>query len=180
MSSLQGVMMTTTDKITTLSLGTALGLIALLRNGPHNLREPLLRLLKLYSQPDLELFVRKLAWVAGIAGVVKTNRFLNHLARNNWTFPSDTTWNWPEEVAVVTGGSGGIGGYIVKGLAEKGVKVAIVDIVEPKQFDECKFAMIDAFNIKTLCKSCRQERPFLQMRHHQQGERGRHRRRDHI
>lgn len=139
MNSLQGITLTTTDKIATFSLGTALGLIGLLRNGPHNLREPLLRLLKIYSQPDLAVFVRKLVWVAGIAGVLKTNRFLNHLARNNWSFPSNETWNWPEEVAVVTGGSGGIGGQIVKGLAEKGVQVAVVDLVEPKQFDECRF-----------------------------------------
>lgn len=46
-------------------------------------------------------------------------------ARKAW---SNTT----REVAVVTGGSGGIGSEVVKRLAAKGVKVAILDLVEPK------------------------------------------------
>ncbi|SPO26905.1 uncharacterized protein UTRI_10368_B [Ustilago trichophora] len=46
-------------------------------------------------------------------------------ARKAW---SNTT----REVAVITGGSGGIGIEVVKRLSAKGVKVAILDIVEPK------------------------------------------------
>lgn len=38
---------------------------------------------------------------------------------------------WDNEVAVVTGGSSGIGALTVMGLAEKGVRVAVLDIVEP-------------------------------------------------
>lgn len=46
-------------------------------------------------------------------------------ARKAW---SNTT----REVAVVTGGSGGIGIEVVKRLSARGVKVAILDLVEPK------------------------------------------------
>lgn len=47
---------------------------------------------------------------------------------NNWK--KDTTYDWPNEIAVVTGGAGGIGGNVVKLLAERGVKVVVLDIQE--------------------------------------------------
>lgn len=40
-------------------------------------------------------------------------------------------WDWVKEVAVVTGGSSGIGLETVKGLAKAGIKVAILDIQKP-------------------------------------------------
>jgi all-trans-retinol dehydrogenase (NAD+) len=46
---------------------------------------------------------------------------------NSWT--SDT-YDWPNEIAVVTGGAGGIGGHVVKLLAERKVKVVVLDIQE--------------------------------------------------
>jgi 3-oxoacyl-ACP reductase-like protein len=61
-------------------------------------------------------------------------------AHNNWIwgkgrgaeFGKD---GWQKEVAVVTGGSNGIGALIAKGLAAKGVRVAILDIAEPAEDD---------------------------------------------
>lgn len=47
-------------------------------------------------------------------------------ALNNWAV--DKRWNWCCEVAVVTGGAGGIGGHITQLLAGKGVRVAVLDI----------------------------------------------------
>ena len=41
-----------------------------------------------------------------------------------------------DQVAVVTGGSGGTGEHIVKGLAEKGLKVVVLDVRTPKEFKE--------------------------------------------
>ncbi|KAJ9145239.1 Dehydrogenase reductase sdr family member 8 [Coniochaeta hoffmannii] len=38
------------------------------------------------------------------------------------------TYDWPNEIAVVTGGSGGIGGHMARLLAEHGLKVAVLDI----------------------------------------------------
>ncbi|KAJ1023585.1 hypothetical protein NDA16_003202 [Ustilago loliicola] len=46
-------------------------------------------------------------------------------ARKAWSNPT-------REVAAITGGSGGIGIEVVQRLAAKGVKVAILDIAEPK------------------------------------------------
>jgi all-trans-retinol dehydrogenase (NAD+) len=53
--------------------------------------------------------------------------YYSDLYINNFT--SDT-YDWPNEIAVVTGGAGGIGGHIVKLLAERGVKVVVLDIQE--------------------------------------------------
>lgn len=41
--------------------------------------------------------------------------------------------DWSKEIAIVTGGSQGIGAGVVKGLALWGTKVAILDIAEPDQ-----------------------------------------------
>lgn len=39
---------------------------------------------------------------------------------------------WGNEVAVITGGSNGMGALIAQGLASRGIKVAVLDIVEPE------------------------------------------------
>lgn len=60
----------------------------------------------------------------------ETNSLINIWARNNWHIRNKEKWNWPNEVAVVTGGAGGIGALVVEGLAKKGVKVAVLDLVD--------------------------------------------------
>jgi hypothetical protein len=51
------------------------------------------------------------------------------LALNNYRLRSDKArWKWDEEVAVITGGCGGLGVILAKRLTDKGVKVAILDI----------------------------------------------------
>lgn len=56
------------------------------------------------------------------------NAFLSRGVQNNWT---SSKYDWNREVAVVTGGSDGIGKNIALLLAEKGVKVASLDIQPP-------------------------------------------------
>lgn len=63
------------------------------------------------------------------------NRCLNAWALNNWRPPPTADWHWASEVAVVTGGGGGIGKVIVAGLARRGVKVAVLDVVEDAPAD---------------------------------------------
>ncbi|KAL6401219.1 short-chain dehydrogenase reductase 2 [Ilyonectria robusta] len=57
------------------------------------------------------------------------NRALNAWALNNWRVAAYAGWNWDKEVAVVTGGCGGIGRELVLGLIHKRVKVAILDVI---------------------------------------------------
>ena len=59
-------------------------------------------------------------------GVVRwLNGKLSKQVLNNW---QTSKYNWDKELAVVTGGSDGIGKHISLLLAEHGVKVAILDV----------------------------------------------------
>jgi len=52
-----------------------------------------------------------------------------HLDRgvlNNW---KKDPYDWNKEIVLITGGSGGIGGHVVKLLAEKGIKVVVLDVI---------------------------------------------------
>lgn len=58
----------------------------------------------------------------------RVNSWLNDAVSSNW---SNDAYVWSREVVVVTGGSDGIGKIIVHLLAEKGIKVAVLDVQEP-------------------------------------------------
>lgn len=69
----------------------------------------------------------------GIWGYI--NKYLNQRALNNGYYGPSTQFKWNKEIAVVTGGSGGIGGLIVQDLAKAGFKkVVIMDIVPPTTY----------------------------------------------
>lgn len=65
----------------------------------------------------------------GIGLLRKVNNRLSQLVLNNFT--KDKTWDWTKEIVVVTGGSGGIGGLIVRKFAENNIKVVILDVSAP-------------------------------------------------
>ncbi|ROV93200.1 hypothetical protein VMCG_08718 [Cytospora schulzeri] len=75
-----------------------------------------------------------LKFLIGLGIVRKFNSALNSLATNHWRIsssPPAKPWDWPNEIAVVTGGCGDIGVVLVRGLTDKGVKVAVLDIADP-------------------------------------------------
>ncbi|KAI9834056.1 MAG: hypothetical protein M1819_003341 [Sarea resinae] len=62
-----------------------------------------------------------------VAGTtLRVNRFLSSRALNNGV---SAKFDWPKEVIVVTGGSGGIGGEAVKTLASRGSTIVVLDVI---------------------------------------------------
>ncbi|KAM0787006.1 hypothetical protein ACM66B_006275 [Microbotryomycetes sp. NB124-2] len=74
--------------------------------------------------------IGSLAWLA-IACMLRTHDWLNQLARNNWTRSKSPKLS-SKDVVVITGASGGLGRPLVNRLADKGVRVAALDVVEPR------------------------------------------------
>ncbi|KAL2256785.1 hypothetical protein VTK26DRAFT_1123 [Humicola hyalothermophila] len=59
-------------------------------------------------------------------GLIKwVNSYLSRGVLNNWV---DDRYDWSREIVLITGGAGGIGGEVVQLLAEKGIKVVVLDI----------------------------------------------------
>jgi all-trans-retinol dehydrogenase (NAD+) len=70
-----------------------------------------------------------LKWALLVWAVVDFNSVLNRWAERRWLWKTDkSVWDWKREVAVVTGGSAGIGACVVKKLTSHGIRVAVLDI----------------------------------------------------
>ncbi|KAF3008390.1 hypothetical protein E8E13_000330 [Curvularia kusanoi] len=52
------------------------------------------------------------------------------MAQNSWRLRAGQGWDWPNEIAVVTGGSSGIGKCIVERLSRLGLRVVVLDVQE--------------------------------------------------
>jgi FlaA1/EpsC-like NDP-sugar epimerase len=70
--------------------------------------------------------VKKCAYIILYSISVRFVKILNKRALNNGVTDA---FNWDEEVVVVTGGAGGIGGDMVKQLASKGTRIAVLDVM---------------------------------------------------
>ncbi|KAI9658008.1 MAG: hypothetical protein M1821_002668 [Bathelium mastoideum] len=104
-------------------------LLYILARGPESLRRPLLNLLS--SSTNVDRAKSLLKWLFALGLVGRVNGWLNSWAENGWQWSDNKKiWNWNKEVAVVTGGSNGIGAGIVKGLASKGVKCVVLDVAD--------------------------------------------------
>ncbi|KAF2966599.1 hypothetical protein GQX73_g6978 [Xylaria multiplex] len=67
----------------------------------------------------------------------RLNQALNSVAANSWHLTASKGWDWPNEIAVVTGGSSGIGKLIVEKLVALGLRVAVLDIQDlPKSMEK--------------------------------------------
>lgn len=68
-------------------------------------------------------------WMIPLWLICELNGLLNSWADNRWMFKSDQrSWDWKNEIAVVTGGSAGIGAMVVKKLLSHGIRVAVLDV----------------------------------------------------
>ena len=124
-----------------LSVGTSPFLTApilwSLTSAPPGIRRPLLAHLERLARyaPGFltpRRIIQSLAYLVGVGVVRQLNAWLNTFALNHWRLSSDRTrWRWSEEIAVVTGGSGGIGALIVDKLASRRIRVIILDVQPP-------------------------------------------------
>jgi all-trans-retinol dehydrogenase (NAD+) len=117
--------------VTLLSPLGAGSILALLTHAPDSVRDVLAKYL---PSVDVELLFRlkgPLKVVLALGLLRRVNAALNVWGENNWRISGQSGWYWPSEIAVVTGGSSGIGLAVVEGLLKKGVKVAILDIQPP-------------------------------------------------
>lgn len=76
---------------------------------------------------------RVLGVLLAIGLVRHLNRYLNIAASNAWRLSARKDWDWPNEIAVVTGGASGIGANITADLAAMGVRVAVLDVQAPPE-----------------------------------------------
>ncbi|KAH8730816.1 hypothetical protein GQ44DRAFT_672730 [Phaeosphaeriaceae sp. PMI808] len=84
------------------------------------------------SRPSLvnETLFWCLKWTLTLWTILDCNAVLNQWAENRWVWKNDTSqWDWKNEVAVVTGGSQGIGACVVKGMISHGIRCAVLDVV---------------------------------------------------
>lgn len=113
-------------------------LLYLLIRKPQVFRDHILG--RLPSLNDNTALITTLKWLVG-AGVVRNFSYLlNKWALNNWQLSSKAQWDWKNEVVVITGGCSGFGEKVAIGLAEKGLKVVVLDVSDlPKSLQGCTF-----------------------------------------
>ncbi|KAK6087639.1 short-chain dehydrogenase reductase 2 [Seiridium cupressi] len=77
---------------------------------------------------DLSTTTTALRTLLALSILRQLNHALGTMAANSWRLTPSRGWDWPSEIAVVTGGSSGIGKSIVEKLSVLGVRVAVLDV----------------------------------------------------
>ncbi|KAF2215932.1 hypothetical protein CERZMDRAFT_104952 [Cercospora zeae-maydis SCOH1-5] len=105
-------------------------LLFALTSAPDRFREPLLAQLKQYlSIENIGRLITGLKWLVALGVISDANKWLSELAQNNFRLRSEKhRYHWQQEVAVITGATGGFGGLMSKDFASRGVNVMALDI----------------------------------------------------
>ncbi|KAI0136795.1 hypothetical protein BJ170DRAFT_30908 [Xylariales sp. AK1849] len=122
-----------------IELGVALGgvalspfvsgfLLAILGDFSQPVREALIRYLPLPPTTTLRGYKKGIRVLFVLAVVRLVGNALSNWALNNWRLSPQRVCDWKREIAVVTGGSSGIGQKLVEGLVRKGTRVAVLDV----------------------------------------------------
>ncbi|KAI9811997.1 MAG: hypothetical protein M1827_004889 [Pycnora praestabilis] len=74
---------------------------------------------------------KRLRWCFWLALIRWVSGYLSRRSLNNW---QDDRYDWSQEIVIVTGGSDGIGAHVVRLLAERKIKVIVLDI-QPLTFE---------------------------------------------
>ncbi|ATY62992.1 dehydrogenase/reductase SDR family [Cordyceps militaris CM01] len=106
-------------------------LLAFLVRAPADVLAQTLQRASLPADYDLSTAKTVLKVLLGIGLTRTVNRKLSDMAANAWRWGPAPGWDWPREIAVVTGGCSGIGLAIVRKLRAKGIRVAVLDIQAP-------------------------------------------------
>lgn len=116
-------------------------LLAVLLFGPPQVQQPLVEKLAAFKVP-VNTLITVLKFLVPLGFVSAINEVLNGWALRNWKWSSDSKkdWVWGQEVAVVTGGSNGIGAATAERLALRGVKIAVLDVMDlSAELKKCKY-----------------------------------------
>jgi all-trans-retinol dehydrogenase (NAD+) len=115
-------------------------LLYILTKGPEQYQQPILQALGPYlAAKVLPGAITALKWLFALGIIRPVHEFLNELANNNFRWKAEV-YDWPNEIAVVTGGANGFGRLMSEGLAAHGVTVMALDISDslPKEMQSNK------------------------------------------
>lgn len=106
-------------------------LLYALTRAPDKYRRPLLQKMAQYMSPETTArAITILKWLLGLGLARNLHVYLSDIAQNNFRIRSEKhRYDWPREIAVVTGAASGFGKLMAQDLAAKGLNVMAVDIV---------------------------------------------------
>ncbi|CAG7557505.1 unnamed protein product [Fusarium equiseti] len=125
----------------------------------ENVLSSVLSHVPLEMSPTLNLqTVNKVLLIWTSLSILRTiNRILNMMAHNSWRLSPAPSWSWTNEIAVVTGGSSGIGLSIVQRLTGMGIQVAVLDVQDlPKELqtnERVRFYRCDVTTVESVAEA---------------------------